>query len=190
MSETLTDAELIAAYEAGAGLRALGKRTGTTAAKIRARLVSLNVEIRAPPHGCVDVVHTASAERDARVVAVTGFLLRGLDKYAILKHVNEALGWNVRINAVERYMTDARAAVTAYYAEAREHEAAMADARDDHLYSRSLANDDLKTCVQINTERNKRHGLYPAARTEITGKDGGEIVLYLPDNGRLQRPAE
>ena len=177
-------ATMRAAYEAGASLRALAKQHHRDDKVIRALIVGAGGTIRAPTGGTTGAQQTNSAERAARVLVVLGLMLKGIDRHAIHRHGNEVLGWDVEPRTIAAYMVDARAEVRARYADEAETLAAMADARDDYARQRALAVDDVKTFHSVNTEANKRHGLYAPAKLEHTGKGGDAVVIYLPDNGR------
>lgn len=183
-------AAMRAAYEAGASIATVGRQVGVGKDRARKLLLEAGTALRPPKGGTTGAMQTNSAERSRRVLEVLKLMLRGVDRHAIHKHGNEALGWNVDLGTINAYMIDARTELKARYADTVDELAAMADARDDYARQRALAVDDVKTFHAVNTEANKRHGLYAAAKTELSGPGGGQIVLYLPDNGRLQRDAE
>ena len=174
-------AAMRAAYEAGASLHALARQHRRGEKVIRALIVGAGGTIRTPTGGTTGAQQTNSAERAARVLTVLGLMLKGIDRNAIHRHGNEVLGWDVEPRTIAAYMADARAEVRARYADEAETLAAMADARDDYARQRALAVDDVKTFHSVNTEANKRHGLYAAAKTELTGPGGTELVIRFVD---------
>jgi hypothetical protein len=189
MTDLPDPAAMRAAYEAGSSILQVGKAFGVGYRRARQMLIDAGTAIR-PPAGESRDTTMSSTERASRVLEVLKFMIRGVDRHAIHTHCNDVLGWGVAPRTIDEYMMNARAELKARYAAEVDTLAAMADARDDYARQRALAVDDVKTFHAVNTEANKRHGLYAPAKTELSGKDGAQIVLYLPDNGRLQRPAE
>lgn len=170
-------AAMRAAYEAGKSIATVGREFGVGKDRARRLLLEAGTTLRPPKGGTTGAMQTNSAERAARVLVVLGLMLRGVDRHAILKHGNESLGWGVKLETVDQYMESARDELKARYADTVDELAAMADARDDYARQRALAVDDVKTFHAVNVEANKRHGLYAAAKTEISGPNGGAIPL-------------
>lgn len=170
-------AAMRAAYEAGASIATVGRQVGVGKDRARKLLLEAGTTLRPPKGGTTGAMQTNSAERSRRVLEVLKLMLRGIDRNAIHRHGNEVLGWDVEPRTIAAYMVDARAEVRARYADEAETLAAMADARDDYARQRALAVDDVKTFHGINTEANKRHGLYAATKTELSGPNGGPVPL-------------
>lgn len=166
-----------AAYEAGASIATVGRQVGVGKDRARKLLLAAGTTLRLPKGGTTGAMQTNSAERSRRVLEVLKLMLRGVDRHAIHKHGNDNLGWGVDLGTVNAYMIDARAELKARYADTVDELAAMADARDDYARQRALAVDDVKTFHGINTEANKRHGLYAATKTELSGPNGGPVPL-------------
>jgi len=162
-------AAMRAAYEAGASIKTVGEQIGVGTTKARRLLLEAGTVLRPPNGGTTGEMQTNSAERAARVLVVLGLMLEGVDRHAIRTHGNEALGWDVTPRTVDGYMIDARAELIARYADEAGALAAMADARDDYARQRALAVDGIKTFHSVNTEANKRHGLYAPAKMEHSG---------------------
>jgi hypothetical protein len=179
-------AAMRAAYEAGASIATVGRQVGVGKDRARKLLLEAGTVLRPPKGGTTGAMQTNSAERSRRVLEVLKLMLRGVDRHAIHKHGNDNLGWNVDLGTINAYMIDARAELKARYADTVDELAAMADARDDYARQRALAVDDVKTFHAVNTEANKRHGLYAAAKMEHSGPNGSDlgVVIFLPDNGR------
>ncbi len=174
-------AAMRAAYEAGKSIATVGREFGISKDRARRILRDAGTVFRPPNGGTTREMQTNSAERAARVLVVLGLMLKGIDRNAIHRHGNEVLGWGVEPRTIEAYMADARAEVRARYADEAETLAAMADARDDYARQRALAVDDVKTFHAVNTEANKRHGLYPAQKMEHGGPGGTELVIRFVD---------
>ena len=170
-----------AAYEAGASIATVGRQVGVGKDRARKLLLAAGTVLRPPKGGTTGAMQTNSAERSRRVLEVLKLMLRGVDRHAIHRHGNEALGWGVDLGTINAYMIDARAELKARYADTVDELAAMADARDDYARQRALAVDDVKTFHGINTEANKRHGLYPAQKMEHGGPGGTELVIRFID---------
>jgi len=170
-----------AAYEAGASIATVGRQVGVGKDRARKLLLAAGTVLRPPKGGTTGAMQTNSAERSRRVLEVLKLMLRGVDRHAIHRHGNEALGWGVDLGTINAYMIDARAELKARYADTVDELAAMADARDDYARQRALAVDDVKTFHGINTEANKRHGLYPAQKMEHAGPGGAELVIRFVD---------
>lgn len=170
-------AAMRAAYEAGASIAAAGREFGISKDRARRILRDAGTVFRPPKGGTTGAMQTNSAERSRRVLEVLKLMLKGIDRHAIHRHGNEALGWNVDLGTINAYMVDARAELKARYADTVDELAAMADARDDYARQRALAVDDVKTFHGVNVEANKRHGLYAPAKLEHTGKDGAPITV-------------
>jgi hypothetical protein len=174
-------AAMRAAYEAGASIATVGRQVGVGKDRARKLLLAAGTVLRPPKGGTTGAMQTNSAERSRRVLEVLKLMLKGIDRHAIHKHGNEALGWNVDLGTVNAYMIDARAELKARYADTVDELAAMADARDDYARQRALTVDDVKTFHAVNTEANKRHGLYPAQKMEHAGPGGTELVIRFVD---------
>ena len=174
-------AAMRAAYEAGASIAAVGRQVGVGKGRARKLLLEAGTVLRPPKGGTTGAMQTNSAERSRRVLEVLKLMLRGVDRHAIHKHGNDNLGWNVDLGTINAYMIDARTELKARYADTVDELAAMVDARDDYARQRALVVDDVKTFHSINTEANKRHGLYPAQKMEHAGPGGTELVIRFVD---------
>ena len=184
-------ADLCEAYRAGAGLRPLSKEYRRSRDEIRELLVGAGVEIR-PPNGDAsrEAAAVASAEREARVRTVAGFLVDGItNRHEILETVNSEerkYKWGVELSTVDSYLTDARALLSARYDDETEKSLrAMADARLERLYRRAWSNYDVKTALAVLDRQIKFRNLDPATKIEHSGSG---VVVYIPDNGRDPRP--
>jgi hypothetical protein len=126
---------------------------------------------------------TTDVEVARRVEAVMGHLAIGASRGQILEWAqSSACQWRdagdpVSASTIDRYIRKAKAEFRKLAQPRKEYLLGVAHHRLGTLYQRSFQIDDYKTCLAVQAETNKLGGLYPATKTEITGRDGGPIEV-------------
>lgn len=110
-----------------------------------------------------------------RVADVYLLLLNGTPRRRILQHA--AKNWGVKTRQADEYIARASAQFEALSALVYEQEHGKALARLDDLYYRAITKDDLQRALEAQRERNKVLGLYAPTRTELTGANGGPLII-------------
>jgi len=164
-------ADLAREYEAGAGLRPLSKKYHIPYAKVRELLVEAGATIRSPNGGTSKEQQISSIERDARVRAVLRMIVVDgaadrQDVYALATDPEGPYRWEVVIETIDGYLSDARALLRDRTAAEIEDLRALLVARLELLWQEAP---DTKTKLEVVRERGKLGGAYPATKMEHTG---------------------
>ena len=161
-----TDAELVAAYEAGAGIRTIAKRAGLSYNKAREHLVALGVEIR--PSTSRGARQPDSAERLERVLEVARLMVDGTTGTSDLARAlaTDHPEWDVSEHTLKDYKTDAYALLRERTEQEVEDLRALRKARYEQLWQEAESTRDR---LDVLKDENKFDGLYPAEKHEHSG---------------------
>jgi hypothetical protein len=109
-----------------------------------------------------------------RVTTVYTDLVKGKRRSDILQYASK---WGVTDRTIDNYIARANALLEEQAQIVRGRELGKANARYDLLFGLALDKDDLATALRAESERAKLWGLNAPTQTEITGADGGPIVI-------------
>ena len=117
---------------------------------------------------------STKVEKLRHIRQVYAMLLKGLDPIDIIKAA-EQLGWNFSNRTIETYIAEAHKRVEARAEPEETFDLGKAKARRDALYGRAWDDKDVRAALAVEHDLCELLGLYPAKRTELTGKEGGPI---------------
>jgi hypothetical protein len=113
-------------------------------------------------------------EHDRRIEEVKQALISAARRYSIVQNFTVRYGISVR--TVDGYIAKAKAALDAEFEANRPYLMAEHIAHRRDLRQRMRQSGDLYGELRVAQDEAKLEGLYPATKTEISGKDGGAIV--------------
>ena len=119
---------------------------------------------------------STEAEVSQRIEAVFKLLIDGKRPVEIIRFASEN-GWKVGDRQVENYIARANRLIEDQSATVRSREVGRAITRLTAWLAKAHELGDIKLSLEIQKELNKLLGLYEPTRTEITGQDGGAIVV-------------
>lgn len=125
---------------------------------------------------------STNAELNKRVSLIYKLLLKGLDRADVLQYVAEKTDWRSSERMIDEYIARATVEITARAAINRDEEYGKALARIEDLYKSCMSIQDYKAALSVLKEGNELRDLYPAKKLELSGADGGAIILGFVDN--------
>jgi hypothetical protein len=87
--------------------------------------------------------------------------------------------WGVSDTQLWRYIREADALCKEHFDAKAEHLLNRHLLQRRTLYAHAMGAGDFRTALAVLQDEAKLEGLYPATRTELTGKDGGTVVLHV-----------
>jgi hypothetical protein len=120
-------------------------------------------------------IQPTSAEREQRVLQVKAWLLAANPRSVIIKNCEDR--WGVGFSAADRYVTEARALISA---EAKERTAQAAELSQQwtlDLLRRAREAGDRRAEAAALDLWNKTHGVYASVKVQVSGPDEGPIKV-------------
>src|SRR5262245_66635512 len=125
---------------------------------------------------------STKAEVLKRVEEVFKLRLGGAEFADIREYAREPeQGWNVSDSQLWRYIAAADKLVKERFDAKAEHLLHRHLLQRRTLYAHTMGAGDFRTALAILQDEAKLEGLYPATKTELTGKDGTPIVLNIKE---------
>lgn len=106
-----------------------------------------------------------NAQTTRRVTAIYKLILLGADRESIMQYVTKE-GWDVETRMIDDYAARARKLLIELTKTDRENQLALARARLNLLFAKTVALNDYKTALAIQKDINALEGLYAPAITE------------------------
>ena len=107
------------------------------------------------------------AELESRITTVSGLLVRGASRAAILRYVSENTNWNVTSRTIENYMATATATIKEGAANDIEYETGKAKERLEYLYQSNISSKDYKAALVVVKTRSELLGLEAPKRLDV-----------------------
>jgi hypothetical protein len=117
---------------------------------------------------------STNAEILQRVNDVYIFMLKGASRQEIIQYSSDE--WDVTERTADEYIRKARKHFDTRLQMQRDTELGQAVTRYDMIFQKALKGQDYKTAIQAQARIDKIRGL-EIIRQEVTGKDGGAIIL-------------
>jgi hypothetical protein len=123
---------------------------------------------------------STKAEMQRRVNEVLKLRLGGAEFPDIREYARAPeQAWEVSEGQLWRYIRAADTLCKEYFDARAEHLLNRHALQRRQLYAHAMAAGDFRTALAVLQDEAKLEGLYPATRTELTGKDGGSVVLHI-----------
>jgi hypothetical protein len=120
-------------------------------------------------------VKATDAEILRRVATVHKLLVAGASRASIQQYAINA--WGLSESPVDVYISRAKETIKEQTDRDKESNLSMAIARMNDIYQQCYAAKNYKGAITAQVEINKLLGLYAPVKQELTGKDGGAIIL-------------
>jgi hypothetical protein len=122
------------------------------------------------------------AELESRITTVSGLLVRGASRAAILRYVSENTNWNVTSRTIENYMATATATIKEGAANDIEYETGKAKERLEYLYQSNISSKDYKAALVVVKTRSELLGLEAPKRLDVNDGKLEIVVKYADDS--------
>jgi hypothetical protein len=120
-------------------------------------------------------VKATDAEVSRRIVTIHKLLVAGASRTTILQYAVKT--WDVSESMADKYIGRAKESITEQTDRDRDHNLSLALERMADIYQQCMSAKNFKGAIAAQQETNKLLGLYAPLKQEITGKDGGAIIL-------------